>query len=217
MTHRILAAAGLLAALSVADSATAITHVVSQQNFGFTPSNLVINVGDTVRWEWSSFSHTVTNGTGTTDPAVGTLFDAPLTGASPVFSYTFTAPGTVPYFCRPHLLMGMTGTVVVQAASGVDQVPVPGVLALSSAPNPFNPQTVISFVLPTAGPIRLTVHDAAGRLVRVLADGGDREAGPQTTVWDGRGDDGRAVPAGIYVATVEASPLRESVKLTLAK
>lgn len=84
---------------------------------------LVINVGDTVTWQWTSFSHTVTNGTGSGDPNVGRRFDGALSSLSPTFSYTFTTAGTVPYFCRPHELMGMSGTVIVQNTSGVDQAP----------------------------------------------------------------------------------------------
>jgi plastocyanin len=30
------------------------------------------------------------------------------------FTVTFTRPGTYPYFCRQHILSGMSGTVVVQ-------------------------------------------------------------------------------------------------------
>ena len=80
-------------------------------------------MGDTVQWNWTGQSHTVTNGVDLSDPTVGTLFDATLNSLNPTFSHTFTAPGTVPYFCRPHLAFGMTGTVVVQAASAVDELP----------------------------------------------------------------------------------------------
>ena len=217
MNYRTSLAACFLAVLVVATPAPAAIHVVTQSSFVFSPDAVVIEVGDTVRWEWTSFSHTVTNGTDLGDPALGALFDAPLNSSSRTFSYTFTTPGTFPYFCRPHLGMGMTGTVVVQAASAVDQVPARGGLALAGAPNPFNPRTVITYALPGAAAVRLSVYDMAGRLVRVLADGAARDAGRQETTWDGVGDDGRAAAAGVYVVTVEAAGLRESIKLTLAK
>jgi plastocyanin len=209
--------ATLLALLTAALPVAAATHFVQQDAFAFSPDVVVINVGDTVTWQWTSFSHTVTNGTGSTDPNVGRRFDAALSSLNPTFSFTFTTAGTVPYFCRPHELMGMSGTVIVQNTSGVDQVPARGPLALGSAPNPFNPRTLISFTLPADANVRLSVHDAAGRLVRVLEDGVALATGRHERAWDGLGDDGLVVPAGVYVATVEAGDVRETVKLTLAK
>jgi plastocyanin len=217
MNFRTSLAAILLAALAAATPALAAIHVVTQSGFGFAPKDIVIGVGDTVRWDWTGGSHTVTNGASLADPALGTLFDAALNTSNRTFSYTFTAPGTVPYLCRPHAGGGMTGTVVVQAASAVDQVPARGSLALAGAPNPFNPRTIITYALPEAAGVRLSVYDMAGRLVRVLADGAVRDAGRHETTWDGIGGDGLAAAAGVYVVTVDAAGLRESIKLTLAK
>ncbi len=38
-------------------------------------------------------------------------------------------------------------------------------------PNPFNPVTVIRYAIPSAGRVRLAVHDLLGREVAVLLDG----------------------------------------------
>lgn len=74
---------------------------------------LVISVGDTVRWtNIGTIFHTVTSGPGSSDPTAGTLFDQSMPGGA-VFEFTFTTPGTFPYFCRPHEFTGMKGTVVV--------------------------------------------------------------------------------------------------------
>ena len=112
MTTRILAivAAGMLATASAAPAATV---TVMQDGFTFSPAEITIDVGDTVEWVWNSGSHTVTNGTGPDDPDVGTLFDETLDSASTLVSYTFTEAGDVPYFCRPHYSLGMTGVVKV--------------------------------------------------------------------------------------------------------
>lgn len=217
MKYRDIIAGCLAVALLGGTPVLATTHVVTQSNFTFSPDVVTINVGDTVQWNWTGLSHTVTNGVDLSDPAVGTLFDASLTSLSPTFSYTFTSPGTVPYFCRPHLSFGMTGTVVVQAASTVDQLPARGALAVKGSPNPFNPRTVISYTLPEAAVVKLAVYDAAGKRVRVLDPGTRQAAGRRETTWDGTGDDSRAMPAGMYVVAVEAAGLREMVKVTLVK
>ena len=45
------------------------------------------------------------------------------------------------------------------------------VALLGNYPNPFNPQTTISYALPQAGDARLVVYDMLGREVAVLLDG----------------------------------------------
>lgn len=209
--------ASVMLALTLALPAGAATHVVTQVDMSFSPPDLVINVGDTVQWVWTAGFHTVTNGVDLSDPAVGKKFDASLNPTATTFSYTFTAPGTVPYFCRPHLLFGMTGTVTVQDASGVDDVPARASLALASAPNPFNPRTLVGYTLPSSASVDVAVHDLSGHLVRRLAAGLRQEAGRHELAWDGAGEDGRVMPAGVYLVTVAGAGLREATKVTLAK
>jgi hypothetical protein len=61
---------------------------------------------------------------------------------------------------------------------------VPVTFSLSNAhPNPFNAQTTISFGLPQAGDVNLTVYNLAGQKVATLVK--DRlEAGYHTVTWD---------------------------------
>ena len=49
--------------------------------------------------------------------------------------------------------------------------PAVGARWLNAYPNPFNPSGPIAYALPTEGRATVTVHDAAGRLVRTLLDG----------------------------------------------
>jgi plastocyanin len=113
LTRIILAAAALV--LVTAVSPLAAAHVITvQDNTVFTPNTLQIQQGDFVRWEHvgTTFSHTTTNGTGLADPNAGLLWDTPLTsGVS--FTYQFNDAGTYPFFCRPHVGLGMTGEIVV--------------------------------------------------------------------------------------------------------
>jgi hypothetical protein len=74
----------------------------------------------------------------------------------------------------------------------------------SLAPNPFRTLTRLEFWLHDAGPVRVSVHDAAGRCLRTLATGAWRPAGPQAVDWDGLRDDGRACAPGCYFIRVQA-------------
>ena len=89
-------------------------------------------------------------------------------------------------------------------------------LGLKAAPNPFNPRTVVSFVMPAAGDARLALHDLAGRRVRTLLDA-RVAAGPQELPWDGRDETGRLVASGLYFAHLQAGALRETTKLVLVR
>jgi len=99
----------------------AATHTVNQVGTSFQPNDITIEAGDTVEWVHSSGIHTVTNGTGPTDPDVGLLFDEALDSANPLVTYTFDDPGDFPYFCRPHFVVGMTGVVHVMPPVGADE------------------------------------------------------------------------------------------------
>ena len=74
----------------------------------------------------------------------------------------------------------------------------------SLAPNPFRALTRLEFSLPEAATVCVSVHDAAGRRLRTLADGARFEAGPHAVDWDGRGDDRRACAPGRYFIRVQA-------------
>lgn len=85
----------------------------------FDPKNVTVKVGDTVKWVWMSSNHNVVSGTAAADDKFCSPMDmncatAPLSIAGATYSHKFTAAGTFPYFCKPHLAAGMTGSVTVQ-------------------------------------------------------------------------------------------------------
>jgi flagellar hook assembly protein FlgD len=74
-------------------------------------------------------------------------------------------------------------------------------LSLTATPNPSTGQVMIRYTLPHPTAVTIEVFDAAGGLVRRLADG-QRPAGSFSTLWDGRDDSGREMPTGVYFARV---------------
>ncbi len=79
----------------------------------------------------------------------------------------------------------------------VDQ-PVAGSLRLRpNFPNPFNPETMIAFELPSAQRVRLEILDVLGRRVRLLFEG-FLTAGLHQVRWDGRTQSGQSAAAGTY-------------------
>lgn len=134
MRMRILMFALVASVLGSPLTASAETHVVEVIDNSFSPSELTICVGDTVRWEWvGSVPHTATSGTPNCDGDGGELFDSGLLTTGDSFEYTFTevppecaddeseGPNTCDYFCIPHCAT-MTGVITVNEPGGGDAI-----------------------------------------------------------------------------------------------
>jgi len=92
----------------------------------------------------------------------------------------------------------------------------PGIRDLKAWPNPFNPQTMISFSLGTSQKTRISIYTVDGRRVKVLASR-VFESGPQAVNWDGNDGSGRRASTGAYIALVEGEHQMQTIKLTLIK
>ncbi len=89
---------------------------------------------------------------------------------------------------------------------------IPSEFAVAQAfPNPFNPTTTISFQLPEAAKVTLSVYDIHGRLVAEPVNGW-RDAGTHQAVFDGCG-----LASGVYVYTLKAGEFNATGKMVLMK
>jgi len=89
-------------------------------------------------------------------------------------------------------------------------------LWLASHPNPFNPQTTITFGLPEAGMVSVRVYDARGQLIRTLLRG-VQTAGEHSVKWNGLNDRGIGVGSGIYFLRLETPTTNVTRKLVMLK
>jgi predicted outer membrane repeat protein len=80
-----------------------------------------------------------------------------------------------------------------------------------SYPNPFNPSTTLSFELPVAGRVNLSVYDMLGRQVTTLIDG-PMDAGKHQVVFDGSG-----FASGVYFCLLQTSAHMLTLKMVLLK
>ncbi|MEO8446269.1 MAG: plastocyanin/azurin family copper-binding protein, partial [bacterium] len=114
----VLAVMLLFALQSNVNSATVTILVSSNQ---FTPSNVNVNVGDSIKFQWVDGFHTTTcDGifSGTSLPPGATAWDETMSSGTPMYTYRITVPGTYNYVCMPHA-PGMAGTIVATGASSI--------------------------------------------------------------------------------------------------
>jgi plastocyanin len=117
-------AAGAPAGSSTAAPSAAVVEM--DNRLRYLPETVTVRVGETVTWRnTSDVVHTVT-----ADPAKAArassvalpdgagAFDSGDLSPGEAFSHTFRTPGTYRYFCIPHELAGMVGTVIVEGPSG---------------------------------------------------------------------------------------------------
>ena len=99
------------------DHVLATTITVDSTNLRFSPSDVTISEGETVRFLW--------NGELLPHNAVESewVFDSgePSRNVDFIFTFEIGMNGTYEYVCEPHEDMGMIGTIVVEAANTTEE------------------------------------------------------------------------------------------------
>ena len=88
---------------------------------------------------------------------------------------------------------------------------IPRNFTIEAYPNPFNPETNISFFLTESSDIQLTVYDVQGREVMVLSEGFQTAGAHQVTM------NASQLPSGVYFAALTAGSNQAVKKLLLVK
>jgi hypothetical protein len=107
----------------------------------------------------------------------------------------------------------------VDKKTGVDDgnFQVPGRFTLDqNFPNPFNPETVISFSLDKPGDVTLSVYDILGRTVTTLYHG-LLPTGQHQFRWNGTDDNGQGVASGVYFYRLSSDQMSLTRKMALMK
>jgi len=111
----------------------------------------------------------------------------------------------------------VTIPITVQACLSATDPVAPKVTRLEgNYPNPFNPETMISFATHQSGPVKLSIYNLKGQLVRSLLDS-ELPAGQHKLVWNGRDNSNNPVASGIYFYRMEAGKYSKTMKMMLIK
>ena len=177
-------------------------HDVVIENFSFTPSSLLIDAGDTVRWTNNGNSHTVTSD--------DDLFSSGTLSNGDTFEHTFNTEGAFAYHCDHHSTM--QASVTVSESLDNDNVSFPDKITINPAyPNPFNPSTNISFSLNQYHSVSVDIYNLRGELISNLLKGG-LVAGNYSVVWDASDQS-----SGVYLLRVSTDNFISTQKVMLIK
>lgn len=87
---------------------------------------------------------------------------------------------------------------------------------LGGQPNPGRDGAVLRFDLQQDAPVKISIYNAGGRLVRSL-DLGELAARSYRIPWDGRDAAGRQVPSGVYYCRFRAGAVREQRSVVILR
>lgn len=102
------------------------------------------------------------------------------------------------------------------SAGGDNPLPVAKTTLKGNYPNPFNPETSISFELANAGKVNLDIYNVKGQKVKTLVND-VMEKGNHTINWNGTDDSGRKVGSGIYFYNMKSGKYSSTRKMILMK
>lgn len=94
--------------------------------------------------------------------------------------------------------------------------PIGGFYLSQNHPNPFNPETEISFSLSEKAPVSLVVYNIFGQKVRGLISA-TLPAGSYTVTWDGTDNEGNKLASGVYFCRLCAGENISISKMVLMK
>lgn len=113
-------------------------------------------------------------------------------------------------------IAGMDILASTGAAAEDGSIILPPTRLHNNVPNPFNPETRITFQLQEAAEASLLIYNLKGQLVRTLLSR-ELPAGVHQCCWDGRDDQGKSSSSGIYFYQLESRDFRQFRKMILMK
>ncbi len=104
--------------------------------------------------------------------------------------------------------------VMTQTDSDDPVIPVLATTLNGNFPNPFNPETTVSYSIKEPGRVKLEVYNIKGQLVRTLVDE-EQITGHYKMIFDAKDDRGRSISSGVYLLKMVAPGYRKTSKMIL--
>lgn len=157
----------------------------------------------TVDGDYQQISASIITGAGTSSSANAYVFEDSNISVNQTYYYKLA---DVDFRGR----MQLHGPIMIAASAPT------GYTLEQNYPNPFNPETRLSFSLKEAGFVNLTVYNLSGQIIRTLTAQQYR-AGAHSCNWDGRDNNGKTVPSGVYLYKFKVNGFEISKKMEFVK
>ncbi len=115
-------------------------------------------------------------------------------------------PSTSNFSVTPDAVTGIQPTAVKPTNFELDQ----------NYPNPFNPTTQISFSIPSAMHVSVTIFNILGQRIATLVDA-NMSAGSHVVTWNARNGHGETMPSGVYFYRLSTPSFTAVKKMLLLK
>jgi len=97
-----------------------------------------------------------------------------------------------------------------------DAPEITGYILSSNYPNPFNAGTHFSYMLPKTNDVSFLIYNIQGKLIRSW-DFQDQLSGIHEFTWNGKDQNGKSLPSGVYIYRMVAGEFVKSKKMVLLK
>ncbi|HRR01256.1 MAG TPA: choice-of-anchor J domain-containing protein, partial [Candidatus Cloacimonas sp.] len=160
----------------------------------------------------------------TTNPANFTIISGPTYVQAPEewteYTYQISQPGPlyigINCVSNDAFFLCIDDVTVTGGDINDPEVPVVATALHNNYPNPFNPETTISYSVKETGPVTIDVYNVKGQLVKSLVKG-IQEPGNHTIVWNGTDNNGRSVSSGVYYYKMNAGKYSSTKKMIMMK
>jgi hypothetical protein len=105
---------------------------------------------------------------------------------------------------------------ILNPVSNADEVVIAQTVLKGNFPNPFNPQTIISYDIKDKAAVRIDIFNLKGQLIRTLVNG-MIDKGNQQVIWNGTDANGNPVASGVYQYRMQAGDYKSVRRMMLIK
>jgi plastocyanin len=151
--------------MAVATQMSATIHLINQQGLTFSPDNLTVLVGDTVRFRWNSGTH---NTVSTEVPEGASTWNSPLNSGNQSYEYEVTVAGNYEYHCSFH--SGQDG-VFTAVSNPTNLNSVKSAISEMNVRVAASGSLVINMLNASGNRVNVTMLDLTGREVANLYQG----------------------------------------------
>jgi Carboxypeptidase regulatory-like domain/Secretion system C-terminal sorting domain len=101
--------------------------------------------------------------------------------------------------------------VIEKATGSENNLPIKPTALQSIHPNPFNPQTAISYYLSDESMVEIAIYNVKGQLVKILVKD-TLEGGNHTVIWNGHDANNKQQSSGMYFVQMQANKQKINVQ-----